>query len=70
MHCVDSFAGSLILLVIIFVLINTCKGSLMTVHVCIGRDWKECCFIYGSIMKLLQKCTFYSNCLISQYVKD
>ena len=24
------------------------KGSLIVGHVCFGRDWKECCFIYGS----------------------
>ena len=26
------------------------KGSLIIGHVCIGRDWKECCFMYDSLM--------------------
>ena len=27
------------------------KESLIIGHVCFGRDWKECCFIYGSQTK-------------------
>ena len=26
------------------------KGSLIVGHTCFGRDWKECCFIYGCLI--------------------
>ena len=59
-HCADGFAGFLVLLVIVNVLVVTrgwlnlpfChssaigQGSLIIGHVCFGRDWKECCFIW------------------------
>ena len=55
MHCADSFAGSLILLVIVNMLVipeasstghsataqQYHKGCLIKGHVCFGRDWKE-----------------------------
>ena len=31
--------------------LQTCNCSLLIGHVCIGRYWKECCFIYGSLDK-------------------
>ena len=29
---------------------NLAMGSLIMEHVCIGSDWKECYFIYGSLI--------------------
>ena len=29
-------------------------------HVCIGRDWEECCFIYGSLNSKIVKKLRYS----------
>ena len=54
MHFVDNFAGSLIPLGIVNVLVDvtaqqSCKGSLIKRHMCIGRHWTKCRFRYGSL---------------------